>query len=105
MVDKETNRGVEEEFIKDVKKNLDEAEKLLKEAADSTGEKAAKIREKAMTHLRDSRERLLDTQETLARRGREAMRATDDYVHDKPWQAIGLAGVLGLLLGVLLTRR
>lgn len=105
MVDKETIRKVEEEFISDVKKNLDEAEKLLKEAAESTGEKAAKIREKAMTHLKECRETLLDTQETLARRGRQAIRATDEYVHDKPWQAIGLAGALGLLLGVLLTRR
>ena len=105
MVDKETIRKIEEEFISDVKKNLDEAEKLLQEAADSTGEKANKIREKAMRHLKQSREALLDTQETLARRGRQAIRATDDYVHDKPWQAIGLAGALGLLLGVLLSRR
>src|SRR5699024_5900133 len=72
---------------------------------DSTGEKANKIREKAMRHLKQSREALLDAQETLARRGRQAIRATDDYVHDKPWPAIGLAGALGLLLGVLLSRR
>ncbi|HLS21796.1 MAG TPA: DUF883 family protein [Paenalcaligenes sp.] len=105
MVDKDNIRKFEEEFIKDVKKNLDEAEKLLKEAADSTGAKANEIREKAMRRLQQSREALLDTQETLARRGRQAIRATDDYVHDKPWQAIGLAGAIGLLLGVLLSRR
>lgn len=105
MVDKDNIRKLEEEFIKDVKKNLDEAEKLLKEAADSTGAKANEIREKAMRRLQQSREALLDTQETLARRGRQAIRATDDYVHDKPWQAIGLAGAIGLLLGVLLSRR
>lgn len=105
MVDKDSIRKFEEEFIKDVKKNLDEAEKLLKEAADSTGAKANEIREKAMRRLQQSREALLDTQETLARRGRQAIRATDDYVHDKPWQAIGLAGAIGLLLGVLLSRR
>lgn len=105
MVDKDNIRKFEEEFIKDVKKNLDEVEKLLKEAADSTGAKANEIREKAMRRLQQSREALLDTQETLARRGRQAIRATDDYVHDKPWQAIGLAGAIGLLLGVLLSRR
>lgn len=105
MVDKDTIRRVEEDFISDVKKNLDEAEKLLKEAADSTGDKADKIRKKAMQHLSKCRETLVDTQETIARRGRQAMRATDDYVHDKPWQAIGLAGAVGLLLGVLVTRR
>ena len=34
-----------------------------------------------------------------------AARATDDYVHDNPWQAIGIAGVTGLLLGLLISRR
>ncbi|PAX94494.1 hypothetical protein CKW47_09695 [Bordetella pertussis] len=32
-------------------------------------------------------------------------RATDDYVHDNPWQAISIAGVTGLLLGLLISRR
>jgi|SRR5690625_1335559 len=105
MVDKDTIRQVEEDFIKDVKKNLDEAEKLLQEAAESTGDKAVEIREKAMRALRQSREALHDTQETLARRGRQAIAATDEYVHDKPWQAIGLAGAVGLLLGILVSRR
>src|SRR5699024_535099 len=105
MVDKETIRKIEEEFISDVKKNLDEAEKLLQEAADITVEKAHKVRDNEMRHLKQSRESLLDTQETLARRGRQAIRATDDYVHDKPWQAIGVACALVLLLGVLLSRR
>src|SRR5690625_4490021 len=100
MVDKDNIRKLEEEFIKDVKKNLDEAEKLLKEAADSTGAKANEIREKAMRRLQQSREALLDTQETLARRGRQAMRAKEDYVHDKPWQARGVGGAIGVLLGV-----
>jgi ElaB/YqjD/DUF883 family membrane-anchored ribosome-binding protein len=34
-----------------------------------------------------------------------AARATDDYVHDNPWQAIGAAAVVGLILGALISRR
>ncbi|CAM5291294.1 DUF883 family protein [Eoetvoesiella caeni] len=95
----------EEEFIDSVKDSLDDAEKLLREAADATGDKAAELRERAMTSLRRTREALYDTQDALMARGRRAARATDDYVHDNPWQAIGVAGLTGLLVGMLISRR
>lgn len=93
------------EFIESVKESLDDAEKLLREAADTTGDKAAELRESAMKSLRRTREALYDTQDALLNQGRKAARATDDYVHDNPWQAIGLAGVAGLLVGMLVCRR
>jgi ElaB/YqjD/DUF883 family membrane-anchored ribosome-binding protein len=39
------------------------------------------------------------------RRAKAAATATDDYVHEKPWQAIGVAAAVGLALGVLIGRR
>jgi ElaB/YqjD/DUF883 family membrane-anchored ribosome-binding protein len=93
------------EFIEGVKASLDDAEKLLREAAETTGDKAAELRESAMRSLRRTREALYDTQDALLAQGRKAARVTDDYVHDNPWQAIGLAGVGGLLLGMLICRR
>ena len=29
----------------------------------------------------------------------------DDYVHDHPWQAVGVAAGVGLLIGLLLNRK
>src|SRR3546814_3129730 len=69
------------------------------EAADATGDKAAELRESAMRSLKRTREALYDTQDALLERGRKAARATDDYVHDNPWQAIGMAGLAGVLIG------
>ncbi|KAB0275071.1 DUF883 domain-containing protein, partial [Klebsiella pneumoniae] len=54
---------------------------------------------------RRTREALYDAQDAVLERGRRAARATDDYVHDNPWQAISIAGVTGLLLGLLISRR
>jgi ElaB/YqjD/DUF883 family membrane-anchored ribosome-binding protein len=48
---------------------------------------------------------LYDTQDELLAQGRKAVRATDNYVHDNPWQAITVAGVVGLLVGALIGRR
>ena len=103
MPAKDTAKDVqanEEQFIESIKTSLDDAEKLLREAADATGDKAAELRDKAMRSLRRTREALYDTQDALLLRGRQAVRATDDYVHDNPWQSIGIAGLTGLLVGM-----
>ncbi|NYT58915.1 DUF883 domain-containing protein [Alcaligenaceae bacterium] len=105
MATKKSVQTSEEEFIESVKDSLDDAEKLLREAAGATGEKAAELRESAMLSLRRTREALYDTQDALLERGRKAARVTDDYVHDNPWQAIGMAGLAGVLIGALIGRR
>lgn len=98
-------RAKEEEFVQQIKNSLDEAERMLQQAAEATGEKAEQLRESAMRSLRRTREHLYSTQDELLVRGRRAMRATDDYVHDNPWRAIGMAGLIGVLVGALICRR
>jgi len=102
-----TKKSVEtsENFIAEVKASLDEAEKLLREAADATGDKAGELREKALRSLRLTRDSLHDAQEAVVERSVRAAKATDHYVHDNPWQAIGIAGVVGLMFGMLMCRR
>ena len=94
----------EDQFISSVKESLDDAEKLLREAADTTGEKANELREKAMESLRRTRVALYDAQDAVVAKGRQAARATDDYVLVNPWQAVGIAGLTGLLVGMLISR-
>ncbi len=33
------------------------------------------------------------------------LRAADDYVHESPWQAVGIGVGVGFLLGIILGRR
>ena len=94
-----------EKLIDSVKSSLNDAENLLREAAGTTGGKAAELRDRAMASLKRTREALYDAQDAVLEKGRRAARATDDYVHDNPWQAITIAGVTGLLLGLLISRR
>jgi ElaB/YqjD/DUF883 family membrane-anchored ribosome-binding protein len=44
-------------------------------------------------------------QESVSHATRDAARTTDDYVHENAWKSIGMAAVLGLLIGLLLPRR
>jgi ElaB/YqjD/DUF883 family membrane-anchored ribosome-binding protein len=92
-------------LIEDLKSSLDQAEKLLREAADATGEKAADLRTRAPGPAPAGREALSETQANLVEQGRKVVHDTDEYVQANPWKAVGIAGVAGLLLGALLSRR
>lgn len=94
-----------EHLIDSVKNSLNDAENLLREAASNTGEKAAELRDRALASLKHTCETLGDMQDAVLTRGRCAARATDNYVHDNPWQAIGISAVVGLVLGLLVGRR
>jgi ElaB/YqjD/DUF883 family membrane-anchored ribosome-binding protein len=94
-----------ERLIDTAKTSLDDAEELLREAASTTGEKAAELRERALAALKRTRDTLYDAQDAVIQKGRYAARVTDDYVHDKPWQAIGIAAGAALVIGMLISRR
>ena len=87
------------------KNALADAEALVKATADLGGEGLAGIRARAEESLRAVKARAGDAQQALTYRTREAANATDAYVHEKPWEAIGVAAGVGLLIGVLVARR
>jgi len=92
-------------LIEDLKNSLDQAEKFLREAAEATGDKASDLRSRALEALDRGRAELADTQASLVEQGRKVAHDTDEYVQANPWKAVGIAGVAGLLLGALLSRR
>jgi ElaB/YqjD/DUF883 family membrane-anchored ribosome-binding protein len=58
------------------------------------------MQERALRAFDDTRDRLSSTGEQLRRGARDAALATDDYVRDQPWRAIGLGAAAGILLGL-----
>ena len=93
------------EIESDVSRAISGAEDMLAQAATATGEKAAELRGRALEQLRALRDRMHDAQAAALRQSKAAARATDDYVHDHPWRAIGVAAGVGVLIGLLIGRR
>ncbi|MEO8059789.1 MAG: DUF883 family protein [Burkholderiales bacterium] len=89
----------------DVDKAISGAEEMLTQAANATGEKAAELRGRALEQLKALRERLHDAQDAALEKGKAAVHATDDYVHDHPWRSILAAASLGVVVGLLISRR
>ena len=82
-----------------------DAEEILRATAGAAGEKAAEMREKIEARLRDAKLRLADAEALIMDKAKAAAAATDDFVHEHPWKAVGVAAAVGLALGVLIGRR
>ena len=44
-------------------------------------------------------------QDDAGESAKAAARVTDEYVHDNPWQAIGIGAAVGFLAGLVISRR
>lgn len=94
-----------EKLIADLKTVVGDTEELLKATAGEAGERLVQVRAKAEDSLRAARIALRDAEAMLVERSKEAARATDDFVHEKPWLAVGIAAGVGLVVGLLMCRR
>jgi ElaB/YqjD/DUF883 family membrane-anchored ribosome-binding protein len=95
----------QEQLVSDIKSVISDAEEMLSATADQAGEKVSKLRARIQDRLHDAKLRLVDAEEALLAKTKAAARATDDYVHESPWTAIGVAAAAGVLLGLAIGRR
>jgi ElaB/YqjD/DUF883 family membrane-anchored ribosome-binding protein len=94
-----------ESLLEDFSAMLTEAEELLRRAGNETGERAKDLRAQVEAKLLAAKLRLQELEGEAVDRAKIAARATDDYVHDNPWYAIGIAAAAGFAIGLLINRR
>jgi len=90
-----------EKLLEDLKAVVRDGEELLRAGAHELGERGMAARERLATALQAATE----TRRRLEARAREGMKATDRVVREHPYQSIGVAFGVGLLVGVLINRR
>ena len=71
-----------------------DAEELLRATADQAGPKVQEVRARAEESLRNAREHLQGAGKQL-----------DAQVREHPWAAVGIAVGIGLIAGILLSRK
>lgn len=94
-----------DKLVSDLRVVIADTEELLRATAGAAGDKVGDLRERLGLRLRDAKERLVDLEAAVVEKTKAAARATDDFVHEEPWKAVGVAAALGLALGVLIGRR
>jgi ElaB/YqjD/DUF883 family membrane-anchored ribosome-binding protein len=98
-------QATRDRLIEDFKKVIVDAEELLKITASETGGKISAVRERAEQNLREARRKLEAMESDLIVQTKAAAKATDQLVHENPWQAVAIAAAVGLLFGMLSGRR
>ncbi|RZL03241.1 MAG: DUF883 family protein [Rubrivivax sp.] len=101
----ELTTAQKDKLFADLKEVLIDAEALLRATAHDASAGVAELRAKAQANLARAKDGLVEAQGVVADKAKVAAKATDEYVHDNPWQAVGVAVGVGLLLGLLIGRR
>lgn len=105
MSENPSNPVNREKFVQDMKLVISDAEELLRATANQAGEKIGVARERIQDSIHQAKVKLADAEVVLRERAQQAARDTEEYVRDNPWRAIGVAAGIGLVLGIILSRR
>lgn len=97
--------GSKDKLMEDLRLVVTDAEELLRATANQAGEGAAAARARIQDSLQVAKEHMISTEEAMIERTRQAADATDQYVHDNPWKAIGISALAGAIIGMLISRR
>jgi ElaB/YqjD/DUF883 family membrane-anchored ribosome-binding protein len=94
-----------ERLMADLRSVIADAEGLVKAGGAEAGDAAEEARGKLQDRLTQLKDKLTYLQEEALLHSKAVGRAADNYVHEHPWQAMGAAAGVGLLLGLLISRR
>ena len=98
-----------EKLLDDFNTVLAETEQLLSSVANASSDKAGALKASVEQSLASAGERLARIRDASREQAAAAARATDAYVQESPWRAVGIAAALaaaiGLAAGLLISRR
>ncbi len=94
-----------EQLIGDFKALMADAEALIHATASHEDGPLSAIRSKALDTLSNAKESLSSIEGGLSEKAKVVAEGADEFVHRNPWEAIGVAAGLGLLIGLFIRRR
>jgi ElaB/YqjD/DUF883 family membrane-anchored ribosome-binding protein len=94
-----------DKLMEDLRLVVSDAEELVRATAGQAGEKVSNARARAEESIRAAKAGIADAGQVAAEHTREAAKAADDYVRENPWAAVGIAAGVGILIGVLISRK
>lgn len=93
-----SRKGELHNFISDV-------EDLITSMTPLSGADLERAKQKLHERVEAAKESLTAASTEIAERARESARVTNTYVHEHPWQSVGIGAILGLLVGIAINRR
>ncbi|NJK92960.1 MAG: DUF883 domain-containing protein [Blastochloris sp.] len=94
-----------EKLVDDVKEVIADAESLIRATADDLSVKAKDARAKLTVRLDGAKVRLKELEGVARERVAEGAKETDRVIRDHPYESLGVAFGIGLLVGILINRK
>lgn len=89
----------------EVRNLISDVEELVKRVTNVSDADVARIRARVERTLADAKTSINQGTDRMRAQADQAATVTDEYVHERPWTAIGLAAVLGVAIGMIASRR
>jgi len=102
---KDAARKAQAAGAQEVNNLIADVEDLVGRVGNAADPEIARLRAKVEKAIAAARQSLADGADQVQQKTREALDAGNQYVREQPWQAIGIAAVVGLAMGFLVSRR
>jgi ElaB/YqjD/DUF883 family membrane-anchored ribosome-binding protein len=89
----------------EIKSLIADVEDLMARIADVKDADVMRVRNKVQRAVDATKQTLADGADTIRQHAQNVANTADDYVRESPWQAIGIAALVGAMVGILVTRR
>ena len=100
-----TKTGARDQLMSDLKSVIRDAEAWLRQGGNFTGEEFQAAKAKFEATLQGAKADLIRLEEAVVEKTKVAAKATDDYVQENPWKAVGIGAAVGLVIGILISRK
>ena len=89
----------------EIRNLIADVEDLMARIADLKDADVTQVRNKVQRAVDATKQSLADGADALRQHAQNAASTTDDFVRESPWQAVGIAALVGAVVGILATRR
>ncbi|HTD91382.1 MAG TPA: DUF883 family protein [Burkholderiales bacterium] len=94
-----------ERLVSDVKILVKDTEELVRATASQAGEKIVDLRNRAQEAVTNLKPQLAKLESAVVDKAKTTATATDAYIRENPWTAVGVSAGIGLVIGLLIGRR
>jgi ElaB/YqjD/DUF883 family membrane-anchored ribosome-binding protein len=89
----------------EIKNLLADVEELVARIADMQDADLERVRDKVQRAVDAAKQSFSEGADSVRRQAQSVADSADDYIRESPWQAVGIAALVGAVVGMLLTRR
>jgi len=95
---RDTPKGEFRNFLSDI-------EDLIKATTSMSGDDLARAKAALNARIVKAKQSVEKMGDDIAAQARHTAEVTNSYVHERPWQSMGIVAAVGILIGVALARR